>query len=215
MALLALIVSHPGDWSKRGTPDNKSIVVAPDPAGICSGTWAEARLPARGRRYKTTVCGIFAGHSGDNLALVEQIDKDLVAAMKARHSLKLSVMRMVKSAFKLKQVELGKPLADAEALAVMRTLVKQRRESAEQFRQGGRDELADKEEAEIKIIEGYLPTAASDEEIDAAVAAAIAETGAASAKDIGKAMKAAMARLAGKNADGKRVNEKVRAKLGA
>ena len=148
------------------------------------------------------------------MALVEQIDKDLVAAMKAQQTLKLSVMRMVKSAFKLKQVEQGKPLGDAEALAVMRTLVKQRRESAEQFRQGGRDEMADKEEAEIKIIESYMPAAASNEEIDAAVAAAIAETGAASAKDVGKVMKAAMASLAGKNADGKRVNERVRARLG-
>lgn len=149
------------------------------------------------------------------MPLVEQVDKDLVAAMKAQQSLKLSVMRMVKSAFKLKQVELGKPLGDAEALAVMRTLVKQRRESAEQFRQGGRSELADKEEAEIKIIESYMPAAASDQEIDAAVTAAIAETGASSAKDIGKVMKAAMAKLVGKNADGKRVNETVRAKLGA
>jgi len=148
------------------------------------------------------------------LTLVEQIDKDLVAAMKAQEALKLSVLRMTKSAFKLKQVELGKALGDAEALAVMRTLMKQRRESAEQFRQGGRDELADKEEAEIRIIEAYMPAAATDEEIDAAVAAAIAETAAASAKDIGKVMKAAMARLAGKNADGKRVNEKVRARLG-
>lgn len=149
------------------------------------------------------------------MPLVEQIDKDLVAAMKAQDALRLSVLRMTKSAFKLKQVELGKPLADAEALAVMRTLIKQRRESAEQFRQGGRDELAAKEEAEIKIIEGYMPAAAGDEEIDAAVEAAIAETGASGPKEIGKVMKAAMARLAGKNADGKRVNEKVRARLGA
>jgi len=153
------------------------------------------------------------------MGLVEQIDKDLTAAMKEQQPLKLSVLRMMKSALKLKQVELGKPVADAEALAVLRTLVKQRHESAEHFRKGGRDELADKEEAEIKIVESYMPAAASDEEIDAAVTAAIAETAAANpgglgARDIGKVMKAAMAKLAGKNVDGKRVNEKVRAKLG-
>ena len=153
------------------------------------------------------------------MGLVEQIDKDLTAAMKQQQPLKLSVLRMMKSALKLKQVELGKPVGDAEALAVLRTLVKQRHESAEQFRKGGRDELADKEEAEIKIVESYMPAAASDEEIDAAVAAAIAETAAANpeglgARDIGKVMKAAMAKLAGKNVDGKRVNEKVRARLG-
>jgi uncharacterized protein YqeY len=154
------------------------------------------------------------------MGLVEQIDKDLIAAMKAQQPLKLSVLRMMKSALKLKQVELGKLPGDGEALTVLRTLVKQRRESADQFRKGGREELAAKEEAEIKIVESYLPAAASDQEIDAAVAEAVAETAAASpaglgAKDIGKVMKAAMARLAGKNVDGKRVNEKVRARLGA
>ena len=105
-------------------------------------------------------------------------------------------------------------MGDPEALAVLRTLIKQRRDSVEQFRKGGRDDLADKEEAEIKIIESYLPAGASEEEIDAAVAAAIQETGATSAKDLGKVMKAAMVRLAGKSVDGKHVNEKVRAKLG-
>ena len=153
------------------------------------------------------------------MALVEQIDKDLIAAMKAKEELKLSTLRMMKSALKLKQVELGKPVADAEAVSVLRTLVKQRHDSAEQFRKGGRDALADKEEAEIRIVESYMPAGASDEEIDAAVAAALTETAAANpaglgAKDIGKVMKSAMAKLAGKNADGKRVNEKVRAKLG-
>jgi len=148
------------------------------------------------------------------MPLVEQIEKDLIAAMKSREELKLSVLRMTKSALKLKQVEQGKPLDDTAALTVLRTLVKQRHDSVEQFRQGGREDLASKEEAEIKILEGYLPAAASDEEIDHAVTAAISETGATTAKDLGKAMKAAMAKLAGKNADGKRVSEKVRAKLG-
>jgi uncharacterized protein len=148
------------------------------------------------------------------MALTEQVDKDMVAAMKAREELRLSTLRMMKTALKLKQVETGQSLDDAAAVAVLRTLVKQRHDSVEQFRKGGREEMAAKEEAEIKIIEGYLPAAASDQEIDAAVSAAIAETGATLAKDMGKVMKAAMAKLAGKNADGKRVNERVRAKLG-
>jgi uncharacterized protein len=149
------------------------------------------------------------------MAMVEQIEKDLTAAMKAREELRLSVLRMAKTALKLKQVELNKPLDDEQAVAVLRTLVKQRHDSVEQFRKGGREDLATKEEQEIKILQTYLPAGASDEEIDAAVAAAIAETAATTAKDIGKVMKAAMAKLAGKNADGKRVNEKVRARLGA
>ncbi len=149
------------------------------------------------------------------MAIVEQIDKELIAAMKAKEELRLSTLRMMKTALKLKQTERGKPLDDPAALAIFKTLVKQRHDSAEQFRKGGRDAMADKEEAEIKIIESYLPASATDEEIDAAVSAAIAETGAAGPKDVGKAMKTAMAKLAGKNADGKRVSEKVRARLGA
>ncbi|MGD0920170.1 MAG: GatB/YqeY domain-containing protein [Terriglobia bacterium] len=149
------------------------------------------------------------------MSIVEQVEKDLPAAMKAQEALRLSVLRMMKAALKNKQVELGKPLDDAQAVAVLRTLVKQRHESVEQFRKGGRNDLADKEEAEIKIVESYLPAAATEEEIDAAVAAAIAETGATGSKDLGRVMKTAMAKLAGKNVDGKRVNEKARAKLGA
>ncbi len=148
------------------------------------------------------------------MSLVEQIEKDLVAALKAQEAVKLSLLRMMKAALMNKKVELGKPVSDAEAVAVLRTLVKQRHDSVEAYRKGGREDLAAKEEAEIKIIGAYLPAAASDEEIDAAVVAAIAETGAAGPKDLGKVMKAAMAKLAGKNPDGKRVNERVRAKLG-
>jgi uncharacterized protein len=148
------------------------------------------------------------------MALTEQIDKDIVSAMKSRDELRLSTLRMMKTALKTKQVETGKPLEDSAAMAVLRTLVKQRHESAEQFRKGGREELATKEEAEISIVESYLPASASDEEIDAAVSAALTETGATAAKEMGRVMKAAMARLAGKNVDGKRVSDKVRAKLG-
>jgi uncharacterized protein YqeY len=149
------------------------------------------------------------------MPIVEQIEKDLVAALKAQEALKLSVLRMMKAALMNKKVERGKAVDDAEALAVLRTLAKQRHESVEAFRKGGREDLAAKEEAEIKIVEAYLPAAASDEDIDAAVAAAMAETGASTAKDFGKVMKAAVAKLVGKSADGKRVSEKVRAKLGA
>ena len=149
------------------------------------------------------------------MTIVETIEKDLVAALRAQETLKLSVLRMIKAALMNKKVERGKDVDDTEALAVLRTLAKQRHESVEAFRKGGREDLATKEEAEIKIVEAYLPAGASDEDIDAAVAAAIAETGASTAKDVGKAMKSAMAKLAGKNADGKRVSEKVRAKLGA
>jgi len=148
------------------------------------------------------------------MPIVEQIEKDLVAALKAQEALRLSVLRMMKAALMNKKVELGQPLDDQAAIGVLRTLAKQRHESVEAFRKGGRDDLADKEEAEIKIVEAYLPAGAGDEEIDSAVTAAIAETGAAGAKDLGKVMKAAMAKLAGKNADGKRVSEKARAKLG-
>ncbi len=148
------------------------------------------------------------------MTFVEQVDKDLIAAMKAQETLKLSVLRMIKAALKNKQIELSKPLADADALAVLRTLVKQHHESVEQFRKGGREDLAEKEAAEIKIVESYLPAAVTDEEIDGGVAAAVAETGAAGPKDLGKVMKAAMAKFAGRNVDGKRVSEKVRARLG-
>ncbi|HET9176733.1 MAG TPA: GatB/YqeY domain-containing protein [Terriglobia bacterium] len=148
------------------------------------------------------------------MTISERVEKDLVAAMKAREELRLSVLRMAKTALKHKQVELGKALSDDEAIAVLRTLVKQRRDSVEQFRKGGREDLAAKEEAETEILQTYLPAEASDEEIGSAVAAAIAETGAGGPQDLGKVMKVAMQKLAGKNADGKRVSQTVRTRLG-
>lgn len=148
------------------------------------------------------------------MTIPERVEKDLVAAMKAREELRLSVLRMAKTSLKNKQVELGKPLSDDQAITVLRTLVKQRRDSVEQFRKGGREDLAAKEEAETEILQTYLPAEASEEEIGAAVAAAIAETGATGPQDLGKVMKVAMQKLAGKSADGKRVNQTVRAKLG-
>jgi hypothetical protein len=122
---------------------------------------------------------------------------------------------MMKAAIMNKGVEKGRDLEDAEVLQVVASLVKQRRDSIDQFAKAGRTDLVDKETAEITVLEAYLPPAASADEIDAAVAAAITETGAASAKDIGKVMKAVMPKLAGKNADGRAVNEAVRRKLGA
>ena len=149
------------------------------------------------------------------MPITELVEQHLVRALKAQDHLKLAVLRMVKAAMTNKRVELGRVPGDSEALAVLRTLAKQRRESAEAYRKGGREDLAAREEAEIKVVESYMPVGASEEEIEAAVDAAIAETAATSPKDLGKVMKAAMAKLAGKNADGKRVNEKVRARLGA
>jgi len=147
------------------------------------------------------------------MTLVEQVDGDLMRAMKEQEKLKLSVLRMMKSALKLKEVETGETIEDEQARGVVRTLVKQRREAAQMYREGGREELAEKELAEISILESYLPAAADDAEMDAAVAAAIDETRPASAKDVGKVMKSAMARLSGKTVDGRRLSEKVRARL--
>ena len=149
------------------------------------------------------------------MTLNEQIASEITAAMRAKDVVKLSALRMLKSAVMNKSVEKKSDLSDAEVLQVVASLVKQRRDSIEQFTKGGRTDLADKETAEIAILERYLPPAASAEDIEAAVAAAIAESGATSPKDMGKVMKAVMPKLAGKHADGKAVNEAVRRKLGA
>ena len=147
------------------------------------------------------------------MGLAERIQKDLTEAMKAKEELRLSVMRMVKTALHNKQVEKMKPLEDTEALQVLQTLIKQRKDSVEQFRGGGRHDLADKETKEIAIIEGYLPAGATEEEMDQAIAAAIAETGANSPKQMGGVMKAAKAKLEGKTVDGKVLSDRVRERL--
>jgi uncharacterized protein len=149
------------------------------------------------------------------MALSDKVNGDITAAMKAKDAPRLSALRMMKAAIMNKGVEKGRDLEDAEVLQVFASLVKQRRDSIDQFSKAGRTDLVDKETAEIAVIEGYLPPAASAAEIDAAVADAVAETGATSPKDMGKVMKAVMPKLAGKNADGKAVNEAVRRKLGA
>ena len=137
----------------------------------------------------------------------------MAEAMRSKDSLRLSVLRMMKTAVKNKEVEKMKALDEAEVLAVLNSLVKQRRDSVEQFRTGGREELAQKEEAEIKVLEEYLPAAASEDDIRGAIDAAVQQTGAASLKDMGKVMKATLSLLAGKSADGSRVSQLVKEKL--
>ncbi len=147
------------------------------------------------------------------MSFLERIQTDLTEAMKAREELRLSVLRMVKSALKNKEIEKIRPLDDAEALQVLQTLVKQRRESVEQFTRGGRADLADKEAKEITILESYLPAAPGEAEMDSAIEAAIAEMGANSPKQMGAVVKAARARLAGKTIDGKILSDRVRERL--
>ena len=149
------------------------------------------------------------------MLLRDKINGDIAAAMKARETTRLSALRMLKAAVMNKGIEKTHDLDDSEVLQVVSSLVKQRRDSIEQFSKAGRTDLVDKETAEIAVLETYLPPAASAADIDAAIVEAIAETGAASVKDMGKVMKAVMPRLAGKNADGRAVNEAVRRKLGA
>jgi len=147
------------------------------------------------------------------MPLLDQIQKDMVAAMKAKDEARLSAIRMVKAALQKFQIDSMKPLDEASEMQVLNTLVKQRREAVEMFRNGGRNELADKEAAELALIESYLPAAPSDEEIDAAIAAAMAETGISDKAKMGLVMNAAKAKLAGKRVDGKALSDKVRAKL--
>ncbi|MBI3670777.1 MAG: GatB/YqeY domain-containing protein [Acidobacteria bacterium] len=147
------------------------------------------------------------------MALIERIQKDLTEAMKTKDELRLSVLRMVKTALKNKEIEKIRPLEEAESLQVLQSLVKQRRESIEQFTRGGRVDLAEKETREIAIIEAYLPAAPSEAELDQVIAAAIVETGANSPKQIGAVIKAARARLEGKTVDGKLLSDRVRDRL--
>ena len=149
------------------------------------------------------------------MSLKQQIISDLTASMKAQDAQRTSTLRMVKAAFMNREIEKGGELDDEEMSKLLRTLVKQRRDSVEQYEKGGRPELAEKEKSEIEVIETYLPQAASREEIEAAVAAAISESGATTMKDMGKVMKSVQAALSGKNADGRTVSEIVKAKLGA
>ena len=147
------------------------------------------------------------------MSLEQQLSADIATAMKAKDAARLTPLRMLKAALMNKSVEKNRALEAGEELQVVSTLVKQRRDSIEQFTNGGRTDLADKERAEIAVLEAYLPPSVGVEEIDQAVAQAIADTGAAGPKDMGKVMKAVMAALTGKTVDGKTVNERVRARL--
>jgi uncharacterized protein len=147
------------------------------------------------------------------MPLLDQVQQDMTRAMKARDESRLSALRMIKTALKKHEVDSMKALDEKAELQVLNTLIKQRREAAEMFRKGGRPELAEKEEAELKLIEGYMPASASDHEIEAAIAEALAETGVTSLKQMGVVMKATQARLSGKRVDGKALSEKVRARL--
>ncbi len=150
------------------------------------------------------------------MTLVERVAQDLTAAMKAQDAPRTSTLRMAKAALKNREIEKRARLDDTEAIRVLQGLVKQREDSVEQYTKGNRPELAEKERAEIAVLRAYLPAEVSEAEIASAVARAVAETGAASAKDVGKVMKAALAALAqtGKPADGRRVNEAARKALG-
>ena len=147
------------------------------------------------------------------MSLLDRIQKDMTDAMKQRAEARLSALRMMKSALKKHEIDSMKPLDEASEMQILNTLVKQRRESIDMFRKGGREELAAKEEAELKLIESYLPAAPSDEEVAAAIDSAISETGVTALKQMGVVMKAAQAKLAGKRVDGKALSEKVRSKL--
>lgn len=147
------------------------------------------------------------------MPIVDQINSDLTEAMKAREAERLSALRMVKTALKLRETELPGGVDDTEAIKVLNTLLKQRRDAAEQFRAGGREELALKEENEARIIQTYLPAAASEEDVSQAVDQAIAEVGASSMKDMGAVMKAVRTKLEGKTVDGKALSDMVKAKL--
>ena len=148
------------------------------------------------------------------MALLDTIEQHMREAMKARDEARLNALRMIKSALVKHRADTARPLDEKAELQILNMLIKQRREAAEMFRQGGREDLAAREEAELRLIASYMPPTATEEEMDAAVEAALAETGATSLKQMGAVMKAAQARLAGKRVDNKVLSDKVRARLG-
>ena len=147
------------------------------------------------------------------MAFIDRISAELTAAMRARDSVRLGTLRMAKAALMNREVERGRALDDAESLQVIAALIKQRRDSIEQFRAGGREDLASKEEAELAVLEEYMPPPMDAAELERVVTQAITETNAASPKDMGRVMKAAMAIIAGRNVDGKALSELVKTKL--
>jgi len=147
------------------------------------------------------------------MPLIDQVQQEMVAAMKSGDAARLSALRMLKAALMKQKVDSPKPLDEAAEMAVLKILIKQRTDAAEMFRNAGRIESAEKEEAEKAMLEAYLPAGATEEEIDAAIAAALAETGATSIKQMGLVMKAAQSKLTGKTVDGKALSDKVRSRL--
>ena len=163
------------------------------------------------QRFPISVC--YSAEKGVYMTLSEQIQQDIVVAMKAKDELKLSVLRMVKSAIQLKEVEKMRKLDEAESISLLQTMLKQRKESIDQFSKGGRQDLVDKEVKEAAVLESYLPAAASEGEMDAAIAKAMTDTGANSMKQMGAVVKAAKEVLTGKSVDGKVLSDRVREKL--
>jgi uncharacterized protein YqeY len=149
----------------------------------------------------------------ESMPLLDQIQKDLIAAMKGREEARLDALRMIKTALKKHEIDSMKPLDEPTELQILNTLIKQRKEASDMFRKGNRPELADKEDAELKLIESYMPSAPTEQEVDAAIDAAMAESGVTSLKQMGIVMKAAQAKLAGKRVDGKALSDRVRSKL--
>ncbi|MEJ7606444.1 MAG: GatB/YqeY domain-containing protein [Bryobacteraceae bacterium] len=147
------------------------------------------------------------------MPLLERLQSEIVSAMKAKDEARLGTIRMMKAALKKHEIDSMKPLDEATELQILATLIKQRRESADMFRKGGRNDLAEKEEAELALIETYMPNSPTDEEIDKAIADAMAETGVTSSKQMGVVMKTATAKLAGKRIDGRELSERVRSAL--
>lgn len=147
------------------------------------------------------------------MPLLDRIQKDMVEAMKAKDETRLNTVRMIKAALKKHEIDSMKPLDEPTEMQVLSTMMKQRREASDLYRKGNRADLADKEEAELTLIESYLPSAPSEQEMNAAVDAAISETGAAGMKQMGVVMRAAQAKLAGKHVDGKLLSEKVKGRL--
>jgi len=148
------------------------------------------------------------------MALIDQLQKDMVVCMRAKDEARLNATRMIKAALMKEKVDSPKGLDEAAELRILNMLLKQRRDAADMYRQGGRPAQAEKEEMELRLIESYMPAPASEEEIDAAISAAIAATGATTAKQMGQVMNAAKAQLAGRRVDGKLMSEKVQARLG-
>lgn len=191
----------PATWCARGKSGRAALFFRPAP--ISGGTICP----------QTRVLFSVAGEDLTRMGYIDRIQSDLTAAMKEKDELRLSVLRMVKSALKNKEIEKVRALSDLESLQVLQTLVKQRHESVEQFRKGGRNDLADKEQKEIVIIEQYLPAAPTDQEMHAAIEAAIDQESADSLKQMGAVVKAARAKLEGKAVDGKALSDRVRQRL--